>query len=69
MKYLLVVIMIGFLVSCGNQSTPPKPDPKKDFIIESKSIKIEGSLTDKAKFDIEVPKHELGIAVDLLDNK
>lgn len=67
MKYLLSLILLGVVISCGNQPQTPKPDPKKDFLIESKTIKVEGTLTTSAKFGIEVPLDELGIAVDLLD--
>jgi hypothetical protein len=67
MKYLIPVIAL-FIISCGN-TTPPKPDPKKSYVVESKSMKIEGTLTDKAKFGIELPILEFGIGIDLLDNK
>ncbi len=68
MKYLLSLLVLGLVISCGNPQAP-KPDPKKDFLIESKTIKLAGTLTSYAKLGVEVPLHELGIAVDLLDNK
>ena len=68
MKYLIPVLAL-IVASCGNNTTPPKPDPKKSYVVESKSMKIEGTLTDKAKFGIELPILEFGIGIDLLDNK